>query len=72
MNAIHVCGWGTIACHTACVEVRGRLMEASSLFPPSGFQESNSGLRAWQKVPLPAGHLDSPVCLLLTAPFMDT
>lgn len=69
---LSMCGGGVQLLVTACVEVRGRLMEASSLFPPSGFQESDSGLRAWQKVPLPSGHLDSPVYLLLTAPFMDT
>ena len=35
------------------VEVRGQLIEVSSLLPPCGSQVQIPGYQAWQQVPLP-------------------
>lgn len=47
-------------CHSKCVEVKGQLTAFSSLLPPHGSEESNSGPRAGLQVPLPAEPSASP------------
>lgn len=36
------------------VEIRGQLIEATSLLPPSRFRELTPGIQVWQEAPLSA------------------
>ena len=48
-------------CHNVDVEVRGQLEGVGSPLPPCGSQRSNSGLQAWQQVPLPTEPSSQPL-----------
>lgn len=54
---IHLC---VCVCLRICVEVRGQLLRASSLFLPHRFQELNLDHRACSKRLCPLSHLTNP------------